>query len=448
MVTPKNNYITLPEINAHGGILYTLHQGLNTDRSAKPTPAKPDNITKEYADKLAYWGQEANNYPDKIIELAYKNSIIPATLDFKARSITAGHLFYTDVETDQDGDPITAYTKHPQIESFIKANKLKTRYLYQIANDFYWFNNAFAEIILSPDRRTISRIRPLKAAFCRLEKAKQNGEIKHLYYSANWETHPPLSSDFVTKIKLLSDFDPISEIKTDTSLKYAIRVGNYMPNTTYYAPCPWHSIFKSNWAEIAMQIAKYKLAILSNGMSVKYHVEIFAEYWTNRFPDWEDAPEKRSDYKRQVQTEFNELLQGTENAGKNIFSGRFIDKFTNKEQSLVKITPIANPLKDGEFLADNGEASSHILYALDLDPTLKGHTPGAGMGAGAGSDKREAFNMFLTLTSVHQNIILEPLNLCLEYNGFTDYEFKIKNPTLQTLNQVPPQNREVKNDFE
>ncbi|MGB2434553.1 MAG: hypothetical protein ACPIB5_00450, partial [Flavobacteriaceae bacterium] len=88
-------------------------------------------------------------------------------------------------------------------------------------------------------------------------------------------------------------------------------------------------------------------------------------------------------------------------------TGSFTDKFTHKEQSLIKITPLQNPLKDGEFLGDNGEASSHILYALDLDPTLKGHTPGAGLGSGSGSDKREAFNMFLTLTNVHQKIILE-----------------------------------------
>ena len=130
MVNDTNDII-LANIDVHGSAIYTMHSTsaeLRTDKTATPTKPKPDNITKEYAQTLAYWGNDTNNYPDKIIKLAYQNSIIPSSLDFKARAITAGHLYYSDPETDLDGDQTTPFVKHSEIEQFIKGNKLKTRY--------------------------------------------------------------------------------------------------------------------------------------------------------------------------------------------------------------------------------------------------------------------------------------------------------------------------------
>jgi len=56
------------------------------------------------------------------------------------------------------------------------------------------------------------------------------------------------------------------------------------------------------------------------------------------------------------------------------------------------------------------------------------------MGAGSGSDKRVAFNIFVATHKFLQHLLLEVLNLVRDYNGWDpDLEFRFLTPQINTL---------------
>ncbi|HMT30417.1 MAG TPA: hypothetical protein PKD91_14175, partial [Bacteroidia bacterium] len=71
-----------------------------------------------------------------------------------------------------------------------------------------------------------------------------------------------------------------------------------------------------------------------------------------------------------------------------------------------------------------------------VDPAIIGMTPGKGIGAGSGSDKRIAFNVYVSLCQADRDIILEPLNFIRDYNGWDpELEFRFKYPMITTLDK-------------
>ena len=68
-----------------------------------------------------------------------------------------------------------------------------------------------------------------------------------------------------------------------------------------------------------------------------------------------------------------------------------------------------------------------------MHPALSGITPNSGMG-GAGSNIREAYNLHIIMNQFNQDLILEPLYVVRDYNGWgDDIEFKFKNSLMTTL---------------
>ena len=116
----------------------------------------------------------------------------------------------------------------------------------------------------------------------------------------------------------------------------------------------------------------------------------------------------------------------------------------NKEYQGWKIEAIDNKIKDGIYIEDSNEASSHLLYALSMDPTIIGSQPGSKLGSGSGSDKQVAFNIYIDTVKAHQDLILEPFRWIAEYNGWEPYTFKFKNSLDPATNPVRPE-QESKN---
>ncbi len=72
--------------------------------------------------------------------------------------------------------------------------------------------------------------------------------------------------------------------------------------------------------------------------------------------------------------------------------------------------------------------------ALGLDPTLIGTAPGKGMGAGSGSDKRVALNIYTSMVLAHADIVLEPFHFIRDYNEWNPLiEFKMRKMLINTL---------------
>jgi hypothetical protein len=98
------------------------------------------------------------------------------------------------------------------------------------------------------------------------------------------------------------------------------------------------------------------------------------------------------------------------------------------------------------YIEDSQEASSHILYALNVDGTLIGNSPGKQMGAGSGSDKRSAYNIFILANRIYQKKVVTPLNAISTYNGWKSptgekIVFQFKNEMLSTQSEQSTKNR-------
>ncbi|MDJ1500460.1 hypothetical protein [Xanthocytophaga agilis] len=413
-------------------------------KNQRPTAPleKETGSTTEYA----RWGDD-NLFPQNITREIEANTIIGSTLDWKARALYSGGIMYGSRSYDEKGEEKFTPFIDVDIEEFIfKSNVL--RYLIEASTDLYYFYNVFPEIILSEDRSQVVSISAQEATFCRWARQDQNdGLIKKCFINANWDKE---GSDYLDNSVPVIDpyYASVDKVKGDTSSKYIYPVSYPTPGKVYYQLAHWDSIRVSGWYEVAKAIPAFKKALFGNQVITQYHVEISKEYWSDKYPNWNSLPiEKKKELMTEELEAFDRRMSGIDNAGKSIMTSFEHEELHGKDHSYWKINPIDNKIKSGIYIEDSQEASSHILYALSVDPTIIGSAPGKGMGGGSGSDKREAFNMYISLCDVHAHLILEPLQFIAWYNGWSKkypgFTWRFRRPILQTLDKVTPSKRET-----
>ncbi len=332
-----------------------------------------------------------------------------------------------------------------EIEMFLKRSNVK-RYLIEGAMDFYWFYNLFPELILTGDRKKVASITVQESTFSRWGKQNpKTGVVDNCYISANWDrgNNP---SDLAQVSVIDPYYDAVESTRDRREYKYIYPLSYPTPGKIYYQLATWDTARTSKWLGLAKKIPTFKEALLDNQISIKYHIEVATYWWTWKYPDWDSKKlEDRVLLMKKELKEFTDIMTGVANAGKFFMSAFHSDPLSGKEYAGWKITPINDPVKDGKYIEDSQEASSHLLFALGVDATLISTVPGKGVGGGSGSDKREAFNMYISLVQAHQDIILEPLEFISDYNGWTarlpGLTWKFRNSMLQTLNNVTPSKR-------
>jgi hypothetical protein len=423
-------------IGSKGNALFVIE-------SKSPLPSTPKVKDDVYfsitGDKISPWGDD-NLYPQHVYELASKNSIVPAAIAKRAELLVSAGWELINKRTKEpiiDG-------KAAEIEDWLSDSNFNT-YLLEAASDLYWFANFFPEIVRDPLSDKIVAISAQEAMFCRYSRQAPNGSIPFCYINANWGISDEQS--FMLKRRVIDRyFRPDQALRQISGTHFIYPVSYPSPGKTFYQTATWHSVINSRWLELSNQIPAFKTALMKNQMTIKYIVEIAYEYWEFRYPDFNQVDEATAArYVEQTKEEIEEKLMGVEQAGKTLFIPTSINQLTNTAVRYINITPLEDKLKDGAYIEDSQEASSHLLYALGVPAALIGNTPGkGGMGAGSGSDVREHLNLYLFSISIHQDLILEPLNrLVFPYNGWNDVLIRFKKPFFTTQNQTPPANRVV-----
>ena len=78
-------------------------------------------------------------------------------------------------------------------------------------------------------------------------------------------------------------------------------------------------------------------------------------------------------------------------------------------------------IKSNAWVPSSEKADAQIVQGLGLHPSQVGlATEGGKMGSGSGSDQRESYNTGITLNTIEQEIVLEPLNWIAAFNAQTD----------------------------
>ena len=418
-----------------------LGSGGRTAPATKPGGALPTTpVSKDFATgKVAPWGP-GNDYPQTVMAKIASNTIIGPVLDWKTRAIYGKGLIYGKVTGyKDDGTEIFKREKNPIVEAFFKKSRLH-RYGMDGLQGLIYFANAFPEIVISNDRSQITSVCVQDTSYCRYSSQLPGQAVPEwVYISANWPAANP-GDDYTTQVPVLDPyFDPIETLRNDTrGFKYIYPLSLPSPGQALYQLAAWSVIIKSGWLDVAQAIPEFKKQLFINQLSIKYLIEADIRYWEWKYPDW---TEKKEDERKRIIGEeldaFEKTMSGTAGAGKSIMTVTMPDP--NNPGNTIRVftvTAIDDKIKSGLYIEDSQEASSHAYTALQVDPTLSGISPGKGMGAGSGSDKRVAFNAFVATHTFHQDLLIEVLNFIRDYNGWDpELEFRFLIPQINTLDK-------------
>ncbi len=327
-----------------------------------------------------------------------------------------------------------------EIQDFFSHTHI-AHYISSAIRDHETYANIFPQLIFSKDKSKVNLLVARKARQCRWAKIdKPAGKILKCYESANW---PTPSEEERKEYDVINMFDDVNDIIADeNTLVYIYRAMYPLSDNDYYAEAVWNTARESGWLDIESSIPALKKYILQNQMTLKYHIEIPWDYFIRNSEqagkNWKTmSPQEKQQMKDDFYTQMNDYLSGKENAGKTFVSYFGYDPLTKKEMPGIKITPIENPNQKGEYLDDIDQTNTQLSYALAWDRSLIGQS-GKSLGAGSGSDKREAFLIATSMMRLDRDFIFEPLYFVRDYNGWDqNIQFGFPDQVLTTLDVNP-----------
>lgn len=400
------------------------------DLGAAPTSPVVRPMLTPGDEQICFWGDN-NDYPQKMIELAAKSTIIPQALADKAALWVAGGVIATvDKNSDQEVDD-------QEIFDFLNDTTFE-RYLIECSSDVSWWWNAFPELILSRNRAKINQLHNNETAYCRWGRMNpKTGALDTVYMNANWPVASALDAD-TQKYSVISPYqsDRVDWVRMGNQFKYIYPLNFPSPGKSYMQLAPWDAVRASGWLDYLAAIPQFKKFGMINKMALRYHIEVPAEYWPRVYEErWEKA---NYDGKVAIRNEFlnalTESLTNVENANKAVMTDKWIDD-QGKEHGIV-INVLDDKEKDNKYNEDYSDGQANLLYALGTDPSLFGFQSKDIQRSG-GSDKTQAFNIFIAKNAPYRSRILEPLKFIAEYNGwkkrFPRLTFKFRDMELTTL---------------
>lgn len=378
--------------------------------------------------EVAAWGSN-NDFPQQLLKKIRLNGAALSGLRVSRKAHYGSGFILAKEKHDENGKrqiQQKCFHEFPDINRFWKRNQMN-RFWLETITDLEYFSIAFPEYVLSNDFKTINRIKRQKTADCRFEIADdETGFIQNAYISTRWADSISLNSKYVSKVPVIDSYWSAEEVKEYCR---ANKVHNFirpifypLVDESYYPKAEWHSVINSGWLDIANSIPIFKKAYLENGLNIKFHVEVSEEYFDRLYgEDWDDfTADKRKEIRDQFVTEIDGALRDPENAGKSIMSVIYKDDNGNPLPGL-KVTSIDNKLQSGAYLDDTSAGNQEILTAIGVDPSLIGAgIPGGKLGAGSGSDKREAWFILSALMKTNRETTLEPFEFIQEYNGWDE----------------------------
>ena len=439
------NHIAITQYNGSPAMVSFKNSIDRMDGSV--TTVKVD--VKDKQGVIASWGKN-NDYPQQVIKEVKKNGTASSSLRFSRKSHYGNGLILMRAEVSDSGkkDPkVVPLVELPEINTFFRKSQMN-RFWKETIADLEWFSIAFPEYILSNNYQTINRVKRQKAAWCRFEMMnEESGLVEHVYISEKFGkgSSVDVTSEYVEKVPLIDSYWSADEVreycKVNKITKFIRPVFYPLLDEAYYPESEWHAILKSGWLDVANSVPALKKALFDNQMTIKFLIEIDEQYYKNVYAeDWlKMGVEQRKKIRQELVDSVNEGLVGNEKAGKSIQAMMYTDA-TGKQVSAIKITPIDDKLKDGIYLPEASAANSEISVAIGVDATLIGGAgiPGGSLGAGSGSDKREAFLIIQSLKKTDRETTLEIFDFIQDYNNWDQTIMPgFENTILTTLDKNP-----------
>ena len=435
-ITIEDGFAILPGANSIGAIIVSNEIKKEND-AKKDQPALPQNINS-----LPYsvWGDD-NQFPQQVLDDLAKNSVACQALEKRTRvHFGRGIIAYREVK-DAMGITTREKVTDPAVVDFFRINRINYEWP-RFIHSLEVFYNGWLEMITNKGKDYINRVFVKDPAYCRVSQMDpQTLKIATLYFSAQWNLLPNV--DVNSKVvQLIPLWDPYKyDGNTYPDAKFAIQQSYVSFGKSYYSLASWNGVRVNKWMEIASMVPAMKRAIMKNQVTIKYHVQIPDFYFEKKYPAAQYTVAQRKKEIQNTIDELNDFLSDTDNSGKSFVSFSFWDQVQKKMMDGWKIDVIDNKLTDGAYLPDSQAANSEVLFGIGIDPCMIGGSsvPGGKLGAGSGSDKREAYWMLNADMGISRMKSLEPLYFIRDFNKWDptiqfDY---VTVDTSQTQDQHP-----------
>lgn len=318
-------------------------------------------------------------------------------------------------------------------------------YLLEQMTDMKYYYFTICVFILSRDGTRINRLIHKDACHCRLAAANRHGRIGAVYF-ADWNN----GAKTVERIPLLPLTDPLGELLqlmgrepgTDGQTLERTKQRKFAMLTRFptvgcqYYPTPYYAaMFRGGSYDEKRLISAAKNAKLRNHSSVKYQVEVHRDYW-RRLCDEEGItdPKKRKERILLAKENIRDFVAGVHNSGKAWITHYYVSP-TGYEERDIRVVNIEGSKEGGDYADDINVAANTLCYADNTHPNLVGAVPGKSQNNNSGSDKRELFTMKQALETATHDLLLRPLRMVFEYNGWENVTPTIPIVQLTTLDQ-------------
>lgn len=415
-----------------GFYLKDLQAMVLTDSSSREVFTSPIDAHTIGKVKIAPWGA-SNNLPEEILLKVRKAEVVQSNLllnilmssaqgikPMKKTMDDAGKITYSDLRPE-DKD-------HKKILDFWENNDIDGFFLEQIT-DMHAFFNVFPEIILNSTGTKVLRLTHKEATFSRWGSmlATEKRIMRH-YYCGDWST--ATNENDLEMTPVLDRYYTVDNLSKMVKAKksnrrFIIPVSFPTPGREYYQYPYWWSIFESGWYDYLIMIPEVKKALLKNQLGIRYLVYVSPEYWDVRARsegvDTSD-PKKMKTFQTAEVGRIQDFVAGKENAGKGLITPKEMKQSGSGaiEEKFIEIVPIPSLVKDGEFMTDSEEVTNIINYAMQVNGSLANSTPGKNSGSLGGSEKRELFDIKVSMLTPFVSRLLKPLKVIKAFNKWPD----------------------------
>jgi hypothetical protein len=412
--------------------------------------------TKDYLKTTSFspWGD--NNLLPLTIQDAVSGSWqVAVCLDIVARNTYSKGLCIVETTIDENGKEAVKLVMNEEQQKFLFKTNAK-KLIINGCFDYWQYGNPFTQIIT--DKKTavqkkdggkIALLRATDPSDIRLGWKDKDGYITKAYMHGEWNKMPQESEMAI--LNVLDEYEWEEQLRNSFDARWIMPTHNYTSGKQYYHEMPWHAALKTGIVDMSIAYPKLKKSMMENAMTIKYHVRIDEQYWSDTYgqKEWMDfTPAQRIEKKQLKYAQIDKHLTGSENAFKSIFSPKVTLNRDGTEVKFLTIEKIeTDPGKNASYWEDMQANNSQIIAAFGLNAAQIGTVLSDSKSRGGGSDIRESDMAFKGQIGLHREIILEPLENAMRFNKLLSFNQKLafRDSILTTLDVNPTGSTKIVN---
>lgn len=358
--------------------------------------------------RIKRWGGN-NLLPNDIDDILCDNHITGEMMITK-REIIGGQGISAYVEKVDKGMRTRLPVEMPEdIEDWMDDVDFYKEYYWPAINNLVKLQNNFTEIMPAHNGKNIGAVKARENKHCRIGEKDENGKVKRYYLSGDWAD---------------TRKDVLYRNAWNGKVRHSIyHNGDNFFNDGYYNIPSWMGSL--DFIQLANAIAKFHMSNLSNGYSLRYHIQIPVDYFLDHESFEQAAGDKSAEQKcidaaRARKEEFleklNEILAGVNNAGRTITTTYEIDQLT-KQHKGIKIEPIDADMKDEALIKLLDKVNQAVISGQGIHPTMANIESQGKLSSG--SEMRNAFNFWVAIkTRTYRMHVMEVWKIIAKANGW------------------------------